>query len=195
MLPKDVELITVAIPIQADVAIVPASLAYVFLAAELTTPDQINILVDFSRSMPKSFIDKDGVSVISCNGISYKRYLEIAEATGKKIAVVTDNDEKADRIAEASDFNNTHNMQHIFMGATVDEWTWEACVYKDNQEALDRMITIQAGAEYKFHGRDYGTVLGKMLNNKVDVAYQMLISGTTFAVPQYIKDAIAWLRE
>ena len=75
-------------------------------------------------------------------------------------------------------------MQHIFMGATVDEWTWEACVYKDNREVLDRMITVQAGAEYKFHGRDYGTVLGKMLNNKVDVAYQMLISGTTFAVPQ-----------
>ena len=31
--------------------------------------------------------------------------------------------------------------------------------------------------------------------NKVDVAYQMLTSDTTFVVPQYIKDAIEWLRE
>ena len=32
------------------------------------------------------------------------------------------------------------------------------------------------------------------LNHKVDVAYQMLTSGKTFAVPQYVKDAIGWLR-
>ena len=57
------------------------------------------------------------------------------------------------------------------------------------------MITVQAGAEYKFHGKDYGAVLGKMLNHKVDVAYQMLTSNTTFVVPQYIKDAIGWLSE
>lgn len=153
------------------------------------------LLPMFYQQITEHTIEEDSVSVISCNGISYKRYLEIAVATDKKIAVITDNDKKMDRIAEASHFNDTHNTQHIFMGATVDDWTWEACVYKDNQEVLDRMITVQAEAEYKFHGRDYGVVLGKMLNNKVDVAYQMLMSGTTFAVPQYIKDAIAWLRE
>lgn len=140
-------------------------------------------------------IEEDSISVISCNGISYKRYLEIARATNKRIAVVTDNDGKADRIAEADDFNQSHNLQHIFMGVTVDEWTWEACIYKENQKVLDGMITVQAEAEYKFHGKDYGAVLGKMLNNKVDVAYQMLTSDATFKVPQYIKDAIEWLRE
>ena len=153
------------------------------------------LLPVFYKQISGHTIEEDGVSVISCNGISYKRYLEIAEATDKKIAVVTDNDEKADRIAKATDFNNTHDMQHIFMGATVEDWTWEACVYKDNRKVLEGMITVQAGAEYKFHGRDYGVVLGKMLNNKVDVAYQMLMSGIAFAVPQYIKDAIGWLRE
>ena len=56
------------------------------------------------------------------------------------------------------------------------------------------MIDVQAGAAYKFHDKDYGAVLGKMLNNKVDIAYKMLTSGKTFAVPQYVKDAIRWLR-
>lgn len=140
-------------------------------------------------------IEEDGISVISCNGISYKRYIEIAKATDKKIAVVTDNDKKVHRITEADTFNQSNALQHIFMGATVDEWTWEACIYKENKDVLDGMITVEAGAEYKFHGKDYGVVLGKMLNNKVDVAYQMLSSGTTFVVPQYIKDAIEWLRK
>ena len=115
--------------------------------------------------------------------------------SGEKIAVVTDHDKKAHRIVEASDFIQCHAVQHIFMGATVDEWTWEACLYKENQEVLDEIVTVQKGAEYKFHGEDYGVVLGKMLNNKVDMAYQMLTADTIFKVPQYIKDAIEWIRQ
>ena len=38
-------------------------------------------------------------------------------------------------------------------------------------------------------------ILGKMLNNKVETAYKMLLSGTNFEVPQYVKDAIEWLRK
>ena len=127
--------------------------------------------------------------------ISTQINIAIAKATDKRIAVITDNDEEPFRIEEANAFNRSNNLQHIFMGATTDEWTWEACIYKVNKDALDEMITVQAGAEYKFHGKDYGAVLGKMLNHKVDVAYQMLTSNTTFVVPQYIKDAIGWLSE
>lgn len=153
------------------------------------------LLPVFYKQITGHTIEEDGISVISCNGISYKRYLEIATATDKRIAVITDNDEEIQRVTEADAFNQANTLQQIFMGATVDEWTWEACIYKENKDVLDRMITIQKGAEYKFHGKDYGVVLGKMLNNKVDVAYQMLTSDTTYSVPQYIKDAIGWLRE
>lgn len=153
------------------------------------------LLPMFYQQITGHSIEGDGISVISCNGISYKRYLEIAKATDKRIAVVTDNDGNAQRIAEAASFNQANNLQHIFMGATVEDWTWEVCIYKENIDILDGMIDIQAGAAYKFHDTDYGAVLGKMLNHKVDVAYQMLTSDKTFAVPQYIKDAIVWLSE
>ena len=153
------------------------------------------LLPMFYRQITDHTIEEDGISVISCNGISYMRYLKIAEATGKKIAVVTDNDEKPDRIADAAKFNQSHDLQHIFMGATTDEWTWEACIYKENKATLDAMITVQKGAAYKFHDKDYGAVLGKMLHHKVDVAYEMLTSDKTFVVPQYVKDAIEWLRK
>ena len=153
------------------------------------------LLPMFYKQITGHTIEEDGISVISCSGISYKRYLEIAKATDKKIAVVTDNDKDEKRITEAASFNQAKNLQHIFMGGTLDEWTWEACVYKENKDTLDEMIDVRAGAEYKFRGTVYEPVLGKMLNNKVDVAYKMLTSEEVFVVPQYIKDAIGWLRE
>ncbi len=122
-------------------------------------------------------------------------YLEIAKKTNKKICVITDNDGKQNRIAEATTFNKTNTLQHIFLGTTTDDWTWEACLYNLNKTALDGMIEVQAGADYLFHKKDYGQVLGKMLNNKVETAYKMLLSKMAFVVPQYIKDAIKWLRE
>lgn len=77
----------------------------------------------------------------------------------------------------------------------MEDWTWEACVYNCNKEKLDTMIQVQDGAEYLFHRTNYGQVLGKMLNNKVDTAYQMLISEEDFVIPGYVEEAIEWLNE
>lgn len=81
------------------------------------------------------------------------------------------------------------------MGNTLSDWTWEACMYNTNKEILDKMIKVRSGAKYLFHKEDYGAVLGKMLNNKVDVAYQILISGQKFEMPNYVKDAIEWVNK
>ena len=152
------------------------------------------LLPHFYKQITGKTIEEDGISVISCNGISYKNYLEIAKKANKKISVITDNDGKQSRIDEAIT-NETTTLQHIFLGATTDDWTGEACLYNLNKAALDGMIEVQAGADYLFHKNDYGQVLGKMLNNKVETAYKMLISGVEFEVPQYIKDAFEWLRK
>lgn len=153
------------------------------------------LLPHFYQQLTGKSIEEDGISVISCNGVSYKKYLEIAEKTSKKIAVITDNDKKQERIDFAKKYNEEKTLQHIYMADCTDDWTWEICIYNINQAVLDEMITVQAGAEYKYHGESYGAVPGKMLNNKVDVAYQMLTSGTAFEIPQHVKDAIEWLRE
>lgn len=140
-------------------------------------------------------IENDGISIISCNGISYKRYLEIAEKTDKRIAVITDNDKAQSKIDKANDFNSKNKKQHIFMGSTMNDWTWEACVYNCNKEKLDEMFQVQEGAQYLFHGHSYGQVLGKMLSNKVETAYTMLTSGEKFKVPMYVEEAIEWLNK
>lgn len=149
----------------------------------------------FYKSITGRTIEEDEVTIISCNGISYKKYLAIAESTDKKIAVITDNDGNQKKIDEALGFNNNHNMQHIFMASDVKEWTWEQCIYDQNQEKLEKIVDTEPGAKYSFHNCDYGPVLGKMLNNKVDVAYSMLVSEESFVAPQYVKDAIEWISE
>ena len=63
------------------------------------------------------------------------------------------------------------------MSTTTDEWTWEVCLYNLNKKVLDGMIETQEKADYLYNQKDYGKVLGKMLNNKVEVAYKMLVSG------------------
>lgn len=140
-------------------------------------------------------IEKDKISVISCSGISYSRYLDVMSDTDKKIMVLTDNDKNNAKIEKSTRFNNEHQNKHIFLDNNTDNWTWEKCFYTLNKEILDNLIKTDVNADYLFHGNDYGKVLGKMLNNKVDTAYTMLNSGVNFVIPQYIQDAIIWLNE
>ena len=151
------------------------------------------LLPYFYKQFTNHTIEENGITVISCNGISYNKYLKIAENTNKRIAVITDNDGKQKNIDGAEKFNQTHDLQHIFMGMKTDEWTWEICAYNVNKEKLEEIIDVKAGSDYLFHNKDFGAVLGKMLNNKVDTAYQMLTSGIVFEIPQYVKDAIEWI--
>lgn len=140
-------------------------------------------------------VEEDEVAIIPCGGVSYKRYLAIAESANKKVSVITDNDGDSDKISEAASYNNSHKNQHVFLGQTAEDWTWEKCFYDANKETLDSLIEVRPKAKYLFHGKDHGPVLGKMLNNKADVAYQMLMAETEFTVPRYVQDAIAWLNE
>ena len=140
-------------------------------------------------------IEDDEISIISCNEISYSRYLSVIKDTNKKIAVLTDNDKNNKKIEESINYNDEHQSQHIFMDNNINNWTWEKCFYALNQDTLDNLIEIDKTANYLFHEKDYGKVLGKMLNNKVETAYSMLNSEIQFLIPQYIQDAIKWLNE
>ena len=153
------------------------------------------LLPKFYKEETGKTLEQDGISIISCGGISYKRYLSIIKETDKKIAIITDNDKKQKNIDNASEFNSTHSNQQIFMGKDVKDWTWEVCFFNLNQEALSELIKVEDDAEYLFNDKDYGQVLGKMLNNKTEVAYSMLMSSTRFNLPDYVKDAIKWIRK
>ena len=92
--------------------------------------------------------------------------------------------------------NKGNQWYHIFMDTDVNNWTWEVCLYNLNKSLLDEKIKLKEGAEYLVHGQECGSkVLGKMLNNKVEMAYLLLKNKVEFEIPQYVKDAIEWLNK
>ncbi len=147
----------------------------------------------FQQETGETLIDNN-ISVISCNGLTYKRYLEIAKKIDKRVAVITDNDGKEENIDIAKENNDSNELQKIFMDDDLNNFTWEKCIYDLNKETLDKNITVNQVSVYLFNKLDYGQVLGKMLNNKVDVAYEMLLSEETYKVPEYVKEAMEWIR-
>ncbi len=141
-------------------------------------------------------LESDEVSVISCNGISYRHYLKIAQGTNKKIAVITDNDKNQAKIDIVQSENEKSQEYNIFMDRDVTNWTWEVCLYNLNKAMFDEKIKVKDDANYLFHGIDYGSkVLGKMLNNKVEIAYLLIKNKIDIEIPQYVKDAIEWLNK
>ncbi len=145
---------------------------------------------------PESSLQADKIDIISCDGLSYKQYLEIAKQTNHKVAVITDNDAKPENLDYMTTYNAGNARSHVFMSGDTgaDGWTWEANIFSLNKALIEGLITLRAGAQYLFHGRDYGRYLGKMLNSKVETAYQLLPKTGELQCPQYVKDAFKWIR-
>ena len=157
-------------------------------------PTEFLLLPAFYKQLTSHTIEEDNISIISCNGISYNRYLRVVEDTDKKIAVLTDNDKV--KISQAEEFNLKKENQHIFMGKTEQDWTWEACLYRRNKCALDKLIKPDETSEYLVHGENVGDkTLGKMLNQKVESAYKILKSDINLNIPEHICEAIEWLKK
>jgi putative ATP-dependent endonuclease of OLD family len=140
----------------------------------------------YKISAPGSSLDADGIHVISVDGTSFKRYLELAKLLGIKVAVIRDNDKDyaANCVANYADhvsasiqvFSDTDNARHTF----------EVCMYQDNQAACEELFAS---------GRKTLSVEDYMLKNKTDVAFQLLEKkGIALAAPGYIEQAVAWIR-
>ena len=147
-------------------------------------------------------IEKDGVSVISCNGVSFKNYIKIAEFLNKKVSIVTDNDKSEEKIKESIDLNNEYKFVKIYLDSDVKNWTWEVCLYNDNKEKIDGIIKVSDKYEYLIKGEKPDTkVLGWMINNKTNAAYKILTykdSGGNelkLEIPEYVKKAMEWVKE
>lgn len=159
-------------------------------------PTEYLLLPKIFEKLYDTTFENEGITIIECGGIKYKRYLNIATETKKKVAVLTDNDGVKNKIIYKNYYNDSSKHIKIFMDNSLDNWTWEACFYNLNKEKFDKSIKINDNYDYSYHGNDYGSkVLGKMLNNKVETAYWMYKSEYDFEIPEYIKECLKWIKE
>lgn len=153
------------------------------------------LIPKFYKDILGKTIENDNVTVISCNGISYRHYLEIAETRQKRVVAITDNDGDSERIKKAQKYNASHKYTQVFMPDDDGQWTWEKCLYELNKECLEKILPLQDGASYFYHGKNLGKCLGYMLNNKAEAAYCLLKKDPALKAPAYIDKAIRWLGE
>lgn len=142
-------------------------------------------------------VAEEQIDIISCNGLSYGRYLEIAKSMGKKVAVITDNDGSDEKIVSINEFNNTNALQHVFTDSSKDRFTWEKCLFEDNETntAFCSLISLPDGAEYKIKGQENERIEVRYLeNHKVEISYKIIDNKITIAVPQYMKEALTWIK-
>ena len=131
-----------------------------------------------------------GVSIISVDGLSFKRYLEIAKGfESKNVAIITDNDKDYDAniIRNYSDYDGYNNIK-VFSDQNNANYTFEVCIYNDNKPLIDGEGLTTSSDVLRF-----------MLNKKAEFALRLLEmldfsdKLEAFIIPEYIREAVEWV--
>ena len=140
----------------------------------------------YKLSTPGSSLDADGVHVISVDGTSFKRYLELAKLLGIKVAVIRDNDRDHATNCVANYAGHVSPSIQVFADPDNARHTFEVCMYQDNKATCETLFAV---------GRKSLSVEDYMLKNKTDAAFQLLErKGVALTAPGYIQQAVAWIR-
>lgn len=151
------------------------------------------LLPMFYKIVNQRAMEEDGITVISCSGVSFFRYLQVGLNLHNKVAVITDNDGNSAKIKKIAEYNARNSSQQVFTGNSPEDWTWEKCLYDANKEKFDSILKLEEGAQYLYHGNDYGRELGYMLNHKTMVAEKILSENVELTPPAYVKAALEWI--
>lgn len=142
--------------------------------------------------------EKSGIDIISCNGLTYNNYIEVAKLINKRVAIITDNDGNQKKIDEINTSNSSNPNINIFTAKFVDLFTWEKCLLEKNknEDEFKKLITMQEGAHYKICGKEpESKELGYMMNHKVKFAMDIINSGIKLEIPDYVKEALEWIKK
>lgn len=143
-------------------------------------PSEYMLFEKFYASVAGNKPEIDGVHIIDVHGLSFKRYLEIAQLLSNKVAVITDNDKNVQKncVEKYSGFRAA-NIE-VFYEAEEAKYTFEVVLYGGNGTLCDTLFGDDA--------------LNYMLTNKTESAYSLLGQDEAIAVPDYIRRAIVWIK-
>ena len=144
------------------------------------------LMEEFYKSIAKETPEKSDVHIISVGGTSFKRYLNIARVLQIKTAVIRDNDKDFKNKVTENYIEYIEDFISIFSDSNNKRYTFEVAFYEDNKSKCDEIF----GPD-----RRSLSVQEYMLNEKAEVAYQILENGIKdFSVPEYISNAIKWIK-
>lgn len=130
--------------------------------------------------------EADGVYILSVDGTSFKRYMELAKTLGIRVAVLRDNDRDYQANCVDRYVGHVSDSIRVFADSDNQKYTFEVCVYVENAKLCEAEF---GKARKTLSVQDY------MLNNKTDAAFHLLDKrASDLAVPGYIQEAVAWIR-
>jgi len=147
-------------------------------------PSEYMLLEKFFISTAGEKPERDGTQIIDVRGLSFKRYLEVAQLLGNRVAVVTDNDgdKQKNCIDKYAAFENNQNIEVFYdQDDSEPRSTFEKILYLENKNLCNQLFGNEA--------------LRYMLTNKTESAYVLLEQDETITVPDYIRRAIEWIRK
>jgi putative ATP-dependent endonuclease of the OLD family len=125
---------------------------------------------------------EDCVDVITVRGLSFKRFLEIANVLDKEIFVITDNDGKNKNDIETN-YAEVLGKSKVFVDEDTTCTTLEPQIAKCNSLELLNAIF---GKSFP----DKESLSHYMVNNKTECALAILESHNTITIPEYIENAV-----
>lgn len=142
---------------------------------------------------------EDGIEVISV-GLSFLRFLEVADCIQAKIAVVTDNDGNIDAINKKyKDYigNNKKDYIKICVDDVVDTGTYSMGSKHYNYNTLEPKLIKDNGLDKlnQIFGTNYTNeddLRKYMKNNKTECGLKVFESSQNIKIPNYILEAIKW---
>ena len=146
------------------------------------------ILIEaFYRRLYGRAPEDDGVHIIAIGGTSFRRYLELARLLENRVAALRDNDGNYQQNCDERYADVLCSRTRAFADRDNTRSTFEICLYQDNAALCDAL----------FRGtRRTLTVQEYMLANKAEAAFRLLqLHAEELTVPDYIQEALAWIRE
>lgn len=160
--------------------------------------DELIIQKAFMKANNEKLPIQCGIDVISV-GLSFMRYIEIAEKLSKWVAIVTDNDENVISLTEKYKKYNDNPKSSIKVFFDTDENypTLEPQLLKINSwSKLNEIIGEKYKVDWNGHKKgDYkcnsdDELETFMLENKTECALKLFDTADEFNIPKYILDAI-----
>lgn len=143
-------------------------------------------------------LDSEGIEVFSAAGLTYKNYIEVSKEIKNKLLIITDNDKKQDTIDTINDLNTElekgGHLIKLKCDLEVEKFTFEVCLYKENEKLLKDISQQKPGTEAAYKGEPIEKNIAYMLKNKTESAMHLANKYSKEIIPpKYIEEGIKWL--
>lgn len=141
-------------------------------------------------------LEEKNIEILSGGGITYKHYIELSRVVNNSLLVITDNDGDQETIDSICELNKQHTNIQIKCSDSVNEFTFEVCLFNKNVSKLNTIAVVKPGTRATYRDIPTDKNLAYMLKNKTETALRISEEDNykeTIVLPEYIQEGIKWL--